>query len=99
MTTFTFPLRVDIATGEKLDPTGLDPRSLRWVQGAALTVPGRVRREYAEQQADLVEKLAVLRAKRPAKLEGDVEPAYGPRRRPLGFRRLQGRPLPEEGLV
>lgn len=97
MTTFTFPLRVDIASGEKLDPTGLDPYALPWVQGAAQTVPTRTKRKYPEAQADLREKLAVLKAKRPLKVEEADEPFWGPRRRPAGFKALQDNPLPEHG--
>lgn len=94
-TALTFPIRVDIATGARLEPTGLDPHALPWVQGAAQTVPGRTVRKYAEQQADLIEKLAVLKAKRPAKLEAERDPHWGPRRRTPGYRSLHGRPLPD----
>jgi len=93
-TGFGLPLRVDIASGQALEPTGLDPYSLRWVQGAASTVPVRTRRRYAEQIADLREKLDLLRSKR-AK-DTDV-PIFGPRLRPAGFSAMQNRPLPADG--
>lgn len=93
MTTFTFPIRVDVATGERQDPTGLDPRSLPWVQGAAQTLDGRTRRAYKEQHADLTEKLAALKSKRPAKIEAETVPTYGPRKRSPGYHSLHGRPL------
>lgn len=84
-TSLGLPLRVDIASGERLEPTGLDPYSLPWVQGAASTVPLRVKRHYSAQIADLREKLSVLRSKRAQ--DNDI-PAYGPRRRPHGFTTL-----------
>lgn len=89
MSSFDLPLRVDIVSGERLEPTGIDPYSLPWVQGAASTIPLCVRRRYPEQIADLREKLSVLRSKR-AK-DTDI-PAYGPRRRERLFYTL-----PEDG--
>lgn len=88
------PVRVDIATGQLLEPTGLDPYSLPWVQGAASTVPMRKKIQYREQLADLREKLAVLRSKR-AK-DTDV-PAYGPRLRPRAYRSLDQEPPSADG--
>lgn len=92
----TLPTRI-AEDGTRLPPSGIDPYSLPWVQGAAATVPGRVRRAHSERQADLREKLSVLKAKRPARLEGDVTPAWGPRRRPRELRVLDQTPLPADG--
>lgn len=92
MTEITLPRRVSVASGDILEPTGLDPYALPWVQGAAQTVPTRTKRKYPEAQTDLREKLAVLKAKRPLKVEEADEPFWGPRRRPSGYRALQNRP-------
>lgn len=94
-TGFRLPVRVDVATGERLEPTGIDPYSLLWVQGAASTVPTRVKRFYTEQLADLREKLAVLRSKRAA-IDTDI-PAFGPRRRPAKFRMYDQQPPGADG--
>ena len=89
-TGFGLPLRIDIATGERLAPTGQDPYELPWVQGAASSVPRQTRIRYAHQLADLREKLDVLRSKRAKKDDG--LPLWGPRLRPSLFRTMHGRP-------
>lgn len=96
-TGFDLPLRIDVASGERLEPTGLDPYSLPWVQGAASTVPLRVKRLYAERLADLRERLSVLRSKRTK--DTDDFPAWGPRRRDQRFVALDQVPLPSDGVV
>lgn len=93
-----FPIRVG-EDGARLQPTGIDPYSLPWVQGAAETVPLRTRNRYATQLADLREKLSVLKAKRPAKTMDVIVPAWGPRRQPPSYRALHGRPFPADGAV
>lgn len=93
-TGFSLPLRIDVASGERLEPTGIDPHSLPWVQGAASTVTLQTKRKYSAQIADLREKLSVLRSKR-AK-DTDV-PAWGPRLRPPIFRSYDQRPMPGDG--
>lgn len=96
MTDLSLPLRIDIDSGEQLEPTGIDPYSLPWVQGAASTVPLQTRRKYSAQLADLREKLAVLRSKRTK--DSDI-PVWGPRLRDGIFRALGQRPFPEDGVV
>jgi hypothetical protein len=82
------PIRVDIATGEILPPTGLDPYALPWVEGASQTVPGFVRREYPQP------RLPRRRKDRPNPEEWAD---YGPRRRSREFKALHGQPLPADG--
>ena len=93
MTVVRLPLRVDIRSGERLTPTGTDPRALPWVQGAAETQTRRTRQEYAAQLADLRERLSVLRSRRVQReaahlTPAEIAPAYGPRRRPWVFKQL-----------
>src|SRR5262249_28308711 len=66
------PVRVS-ETGELLTPSGIDPYTLPWVEGASNTVHGATRRAYPAQLRDLVEKRAVLRAKRPEDFEDRAE--------------------------
>ncbi len=73
---FELPLRIDIATGEKLEPTGLNPYALPWVSGAAATLPRQTRTKYAAQLTDLIERLTVLRSRRPEDFEERLTEFY-----------------------
>lgn len=83
----------------------IDPYTLPWVQGAAATLPIQTRRKYAAQFTDLVEKLAVLRSKRPKDYEKRLfeararenESLYGPRPRNWAFQSMEQSPPPDEG--
>lgn len=84
-TLFDLPIRVDVATGARLEPSGLDPYALPWVQGAAATVPLRTRIKYAAQITDLREKLDVLRSRGTKDTDA---PEFGPRLRTREFQLL-----------
>lgn len=101
------PIRVDIATGERLPPSGIDPYSLPWAQGAAATVHRRTREKYASQISDLREKLDLLASKRGKAdgpmFRGEIVPTYGPRLRPWYYHKFDqsppsatGRPATED---
>jgi hypothetical protein len=99
------PIRVRISDGKRLPPSGIDPYSLPWVQGAASTLPRQTRAKYPGGFTDIREKLAVLSAKRPvdegrrprSPLTDHDDPDYGPRLRPLDFTVMQNNPLPSSG--
>lgn len=57
--TFDFPIRVG-EDGARLAPTGLDPYSLPWVEGAADTLP-KVTREKYKKQIDQLRKVTADR--------------------------------------
>ena len=91
-----FPIRVG-EDGARMTPTGVDPYSLPWVQGAAETVPLKTRRKYASQTNDLREKLSTLKAKRPAKTMDEIVPAWGPRIHPRAYKVMDQNPPPADG--
>lgn len=86
---FDLPIRVDVATGERLPAPETDPYSLPWVQGAAATVPLSIRRKYAHRIADLRDSLRALKSRG---TKDDDAPAYGPRLRPADFRAIDQTP-------
>jgi hypothetical protein len=95
MTDFDLPLRIG-ENGERLEPSGIDPYTLPWVQGASSTVHLKTRMKHASQVTDLREKLDVLRSKRTT--DTNV-PTYGPRLRPGLYKTLDGRPFPADGVL
>jgi hypothetical protein len=64
MTDLALPVRVDIRTGARLEPTGLDPYKLPWVEGAADTLPKATRDKHKKQINDLRKRTADRRLRR-----------------------------------
>lgn len=66
MTSIVLPVRVDIRTGARLDPTDLDPyEDSVWCEGAADTLDRETREKFKHKIADLREKRKVLAERRP----------------------------------
>lgn len=72
MTDIMLPVRVDIRTGARLAPTGINPYAdTVWCTGAADTLPKETREKYKNKISDLKEKMDVLASKRKEKQDGD----------------------------
>lgn len=66
MTDLSLPVRIDVRTGARLEPTGIDPYTLPWVEGAADTLPQVTRDKYPKQVSELRRLTAARRLNRKA---------------------------------
>lgn len=67
----TLPRRVRVSDGAILSPSGTDPYTLPWVEGAADTLHPRTLTKYKKQHNDIKTKLAQASKRRKERASGN----------------------------